>query len=193
MRMDHNGPIVCHEVTEWCLHDVDTAHKADLLGERDYVALRDKITQFRCAVDTIYDYCDQPSTSFFYIHFLVLLSALYLPLFAITQALKAGTGDDTHWLSDFLSGLIVFLQAIFVIGLRMLGRKMIDPYGSDLEDLSVLHYIQIAWDRSHGVFITKFPANVSPELEDELSDKAGQTIQQQHNQQRWSTSNLSIV
>eukprot|EP00977_Amphora_coffeiformis_P007409 scaffold1600_cov179-Amphora_coffeaeformis.AAC.24 len=62
--------------------------------------------------------------------------------------------------------------AIFVIGLRMLGRKMIDPYGSDLEDLSVLHYIQIAWDRSHGVFTTKFPANVSPELEDELSDKA---------------------
>ena len=186
LRMDHNGPSVCHEVTEWCLHDVDTAHKEGLLGEKDYVALRDKITQFRCAVDTIYDYCDQP-IHFFYIHFLVLLSALYLPLFAITQALKAGTGDDTHWLSDFLSGVIVFLQAIFVIGLRMLGRKMIDPYGSDLEDLSVLHYIQIAWDRSHGVFSTKFPAPVSSDLGEEPSDK------RDPQQQRWSASNLSIV
>jgi Bestrophin, RFP-TM, chloride channel len=67
------GPAACHELTEWCLHDVDAAFKSNLCKEKDTVALRDKLTQFRCSVDTIYDYCHQP-IHFFYIHFLCLLS-----------------------------------------------------------------------------------------------------------------------
>jgi hypothetical protein len=186
------GPAACHELTEWCLHDVDAAYKNNLCKEKDTVALREKLTQFRCSVDTIYDYCDQP-IHFFYIHFLCLLSALYLPLFAVTQAVKAGScsssssslaavatslsgvennDGDAHWMSDLVSGLIVFLQAIFVIGLRMLGRKMIDPYGSDLEDLSVLHYIETAWQRSQGVFLARYPGEVSSVTEEELATRA---------------------
>lgn len=38
--------------------------------------------------------------------------------------------------------IIVFLQCIFVIGLRALGVHMIDPYGDDLEDLSVINYVE---------------------------------------------------
>ena len=34
------------------------------------------------------------------------------------------------------------MQCIFVIGLRSLGTKMIDPYGEDLEDLSVILYVE---------------------------------------------------
>jgi predicted membrane chloride channel (bestrophin family) len=175
------GPAACHELIEWCLHDVETAYKNTVIKEKDYNALRDKILQFRGSVDTIYDYCDQP-IHFFYIHFLCLLSALYLPLFAVTQAVKAGstsssenngTADTSgHWISDLVSGLIVFLQAIFVIGLRMLGRKMIDPYGSDLEDLSVLHYIETAWQRSQAVFLAQYPGQVSAATEEELATRA---------------------
>ena len=43
---------------------------------------------------------------------------------------------------DLLNGVIVFLQCIFVVGLRSLGTKMIDPYGDDLEDLSVINYVE---------------------------------------------------
>ena len=43
---------------------------------------------------------------------------------------------------DVLNGVIVFLQCIFVVGLRSLGTKMIDPYGDDLEDLSVINYVE---------------------------------------------------
>lgn len=43
---------------------------------------------------------------------------------------------------DILNGVIVFLQCIFVVGLRSLGTKMIDPYGDDLEDLSVILYVE---------------------------------------------------
>ena len=110
----------------------------------------------------LYDFTDQP------IHFLCLLSALYLPLFAVSNAYKAGAGDEVHWSADVLSGLIVLMQTIFVIGLRMLGRKMVDPYGDDLEDLSVLRFVKTAWLRSNRILVTRFPGEVSPELEEQL-------------------------
>ena len=91
-------------------------------------------------MDGMYDYSDQPP-HFFYIHFLVLLSALYLPLFAIDTAYAAGWGDETYFGLDILNGIIVFLQCIFVVGLRSLGTNMIDPFGEDLEDLSVILYV----------------------------------------------------
>ena len=92
-------------------------------------------------MDGMYDYTDQPP-HFFYIHFLVLLSALYLPLFAIDTAYAAGWGDEKSWGLDVLQGLIVFLQCVFVVGLRSLATNMIDPYGDDLEDLSVINYVE---------------------------------------------------
>ena len=91
-------------------------------------------------MDGMYDYSDQPP-HFFYIHFLVLLSALSLPLFAIDTAYAAGWGDETYFGLDILNGIIVFLQCIFVVGLRSLGTNMIDPFGEDLEDLSVILYV----------------------------------------------------
>ena len=75
-------------------------------------------------MDSIYDFNDQP-IHFFYIHFLSLLTAIYLPIFAISEAYSAGTGDGIHWATDLLSGTIVTIQAIFVIGLRLLGQKMV--------------------------------------------------------------------
>jgi hypothetical protein len=43
---------------------------------------------------------------------------------------------------DIVNGIVVLLQCIFVVGLRSLGTKMIDPYGEDLEDLSVILYVE---------------------------------------------------
>jgi hypothetical protein len=119
-------------------------------------------------MDALYDYCDQP-IHFFYIHFLCLLSAFYLPLFAMDNAYSVGSGDEVHWPAEVLTGLIVLLQAIFVIGLRMLGQRMVDPYGSDLEDLSVLRYVKEAWLVSNRILAVKLPAEVSPQVEEEMS------------------------
>jgi len=100
-----------------------------------------------------------------------VLSAVYLPLFAADNAFNAGIAgkDNVYWKWDVLSGLIVMVQAIFVIGLRLLGQKMSDPFGDDLEDLSVLHYVTTAWKRSNKMLESHCPdPEVSPEVEDEL-------------------------
>eukprot|EP01082_Thalassiosira_pseudonana_P004889 g4468.t1.1.5e174189 g4468 g4468.t1 contig15:1091910-1092843(+) len=138
--MDHSG-LCMKELVTWCQEDVTNSRKAGFIDSYQEKFLHDKILAFRAAMDGMYDYTDQPP-HFFYIHFLVLLSALYLPLFAIDTAYAAGWGNETYVGLDILNGIIVFLQCIFVVGLRSLGTKMIDPYGDDLEDLSVINYVE---------------------------------------------------
>ena len=99
--------------------------------------------------------------------------------------------------------LLVVVQSIFVIGLRILGQKMVsaslfyiakesiyfmeqiliisetyamhclqvDPYGADLEDLSVLHYVRDAWRISNRILSAELPGDVSPELEAQLEQR----------------------
>ena len=138
--MDHSG-LCMKELCTWCQEDVAEAYKAGHIGGYQEKFMHERILAFRAAMDGMYDYTDQPP-HFFYIHFLVFLSALYLPLFAIDTAYSSGWGDETFIQLDILNGVIVFLQCIFVVGLRSLGTKMIDPYGDDLEDLSVILYVE---------------------------------------------------
>ena len=88
----------------------------------------------------------------------------------MTSAINAGTGSDTHWIADVVSGLVVFLQAIFVIGLRILGQKISDPYGDDLVDLSVIHYVNFTWTQSNRILKSYFP-EPDDSVEDELIEK----------------------
>ncbi|KAL7533425.1 hypothetical protein ACHAXR_005229 [Thalassiosira sp. AJA248-18] len=138
--MDHSGQCF-KELCTWSQDDVANARKAGYLDSYQEKSMQDCILAFRAAMDGMYDYTEQPP-HFFYIHFLVLLSALYLPLFAIDTACAAGWSNNTYIGLDVLNGMIVFLQCIFVVGLRSLGTKMIDPYGDDFEDLSVILYVE---------------------------------------------------
>eukprot|EP00985_Skeletonema_marinoi_P034335 scaffold43729_cov219-Skeletonema_marinoi.AAC.1 len=120
--MDNSG-LCMKELITWCQLDVAQARKDGHIDSYQEKYMHDKILAFRAAMDGMYDYTDQPP-HFFYIHFLVLLSALYLPLFAIDTAFTGGWGAEKAIGLDVLQGL------------RSLGTKMIDPYGDDLEDLS---------------------------------------------------------
>jgi len=154
--MDHSG-LCMKELVTWCQQDVEKALEDGLIDSHQEKFMHDKILAFRAAMDGMYDYTDQPP-HFFYIHFLVLLSALYLPLFAIDTAYAAGWGDSKSIGLDILQGVIVLLQCIFVIGLRSLGTKMIDPYGDDLEDLSVINYVEGTLEICRTILGAKQPA-----------------------------------
>lgn len=129
------------EVVTWAQLDVARARKEGHIDKYQENEMNIRILQFRASMDGIYDYTDQPP-HFFYIHFLALLSAIYLPLFAIDTAIASGWGDEKYFGLDMMNFIIVFLQCIFVVGLRALGVHMIDPYGDDLEDLSVISYVE---------------------------------------------------
>ena len=138
--MDNSG-LCMKELCTWCQEDVADARNAGYIDSYQEQFMHDRILAFRASMDGMYDYTDQPP-HFFYIHFLVLLSALYMPLFAVATAYTSGWGEERYVGLDILNGLIVILQSIFVVGLRSLGTKMIDPYGEDYEDLSVILYVE---------------------------------------------------
>jgi predicted membrane chloride channel (bestrophin family) len=167
MELDMDaGGCAYREIVAWCQHDVSTALREGIIDSRLASQLRDKLLDFQAAFGGLYNFADQP-ISFFYVHFISLLSALYLPLFAVSSAFGAGIGAEVPWTADVVNGLIVVLQSIFVVGLRQLGQNMSDPLGSDLEDLSVLHYVHFTWRMSNRIMGAR-PPPVSATIEDDI-------------------------
>ena len=162
-----DGPSAMNEILMWGIKEVQIAQDAKIIDARMSGEIRVSIQKIRNNMMELYQDKDQP-IHFFYIHFLCLLTAFYLPLFAVATAHGVASNDEINWISEILSGLIMLLQAIFVIGLRLLGQVMVDPYGDDLEDLSVIHYIQETWLASNRILATKFPASLNEMVEDDI-------------------------
>ena len=153
-----NGGDGFRELLAWVLLEVKQQQTEGSIDSHLASELRTTVQQFRGSMSALYHHQDQP-IHFFYIHFLSLLTVCYLPIFAIATAYGVSKDEDdrVNWVSEVISGLIVFLQAIFVIGLRLLGQVMVDPYGDDYEDLSVLHYVRSTWKASQRVLRAQYP------------------------------------
>lgn len=156
------------ELIVWCISEINQAKIKYQLDNELVNLLHNQVLQLRAQIGQLYNAADLP-VPFFYVHFISLLTVMYLPLFAISAAYKAGTGSDIHWTADVVAGLVVILQSIFVIGLRVLGQKMSDPYGDDLVDLSVIFYVNFTWQQSFRILASHFaPTQVSWEEESKL-------------------------
>lgn len=163
-----DGSATFKELCTWCQRDVHSALQKGMINAYQETQLQSHILDLRGAMDGLYDYTDQP-THFFYIHFLCMLTALYLPLFATDNAFKAGWGNS-HWGVEVVSALIVITQNVFVVGLRILGQRMTDPFGEDLEDLSVITYINGTLENSRIVLNSRTVEDVNDEAEQEMMD-----------------------
>mmetsp|Transcript_6345 Transcript_6345/g.8254 ORF Transcript_6345/g.8254 Transcript_6345/m.8254 type:complete len:388 (-) Transcript_6345:23-1186(-) len=166
-----SGSAAFKELCTWCQRDVTVALKSGHIDSYEATLLHNKILDFRAAMDGIYDYRDQP-TPFFYIHFLCLLSVLYLPLFAVDNGYAAGWGEDSDLSIEVVNGAIVLLGSTFVVGLRLLGQIMVDPFGDDLEDLSVMTYISSTIDNCKIILESQKQPDVDDIVEEQLRMKS---------------------
>lgn len=163
-----NGGVCFREIIAWCLMEVSTAERQKLLiDKRCAEQFRQTILDIQQNFEKLFDDADQP-ISFAYYHFACFLSAVYLPLFAMSSALDAGVGDAAYWVTDVVSGFIVCLQAIFVVGLRVLAESLSAPYGSDVDSLSVLHYINHTWEMSNRILEATNRDAVDSEMEENM-------------------------
>lgn len=155
MDLDQGGS--CNrELIVWCLRLIQECQKSDRDIDNELARqFREQILQLRASIGKIYNAADLP-VPFFYVHFICLLTVMYLPLFAVSTAFQAGTGDEVFWTADLVGGLVVFFQSMFVIGLRILGQYMNDPYGDDLIDLSVMFYCTFTWRMSNRMLEANF-------------------------------------
>jgi predicted membrane chloride channel (bestrophin family) len=150
------------ELIVWCMRIIQTCHSAKKLDNQLADQFRQQILQLRAQIGKMYNAADLP-VPFFYVHFICLLTAMYLPLFAVSVAFKAGTGDTIYWTADMVGGLVVLFQSMFVIGLRILGQEMSDPFGDDLIDLSVIFYCTFTWRMSNRILEASY-------IDDDVND-----------------------
>ena len=84
---------------------------------------------------------------------------MYLPLFALDNAMASGWGDTIDVGVEIVNLVTILLQCAFVIGLRLLGQKMVDPYGDDYEDLGVITYVEATLHICRIIFTSKGNTN----------------------------------
>jgi hypothetical protein len=158
--------VACWEILTWAMKDVQEATEAGIIDGRVASELRKMILEGHGAMAALYNDIDQPPISFFHFHLLSLLCCIYLPIFAITHAYLSNTVTDNFTISDIFQFLVVFLQACFVIGLRKLALVNMDPFGEDIEDLSVMTFVMSAFKTSNQIIDVEFLEKESGENEE---------------------------
>ena len=53
------------------------------------------------------------------------------------------------------SPILLIIRGIFIVGIKVLGDALKDPYGSDTEDLTVLHYITFTLGASRRIMLAQ--------------------------------------
>jgi len=166
--VDNSGPRAANEIITWIMCDIRDAQVNSFIDTNEAMQLRERLLDFRAMIGEVFVTTTLP-IPFFYVHFLSMLTAVYLPLFAIVVAFETGEVDSSSLslsVAEVVSILVVFLQALFVIGLRILGQQLSDPYGGDLIDLQIARYVNIILNGSNQILAAKrlCPPSVETEL-----------------------------
>ena len=146
------GGSAFREVLAWIADDIkdyieslsDCKDHARILSETSIARdLIQQILTFRGKMGSIYDYADMPMP-LIYRHLVLMIAWVFLPIYCFTVA-ENGRFDSTSVMydlavSEVLSALLVILMIFFVVGTRLVGDALADPYGNYLEDLSILQY-----------------------------------------------------
>lgn len=162
------GGSAYRELIVWAMLEVQDAKDRGMLDKELAAMLREQVLKLRAEAGQLYNAADLPVPHVF-VHYICLLTVMYLPLFAVAQGINAGTGDEAHWVVDVVAGLVVLLQSIFVIGLRVLGQQLMDPLGCDKVDFSVIHFVNFVCIQSNRVLLSESPSPSDLEIENELA------------------------
>eukprot|EP01034_Spumella_vulgaris_P030602 gene30602-37845_t len=158
------GGSAYREVIGWCLeiiyHHFHT--DPDLLDVNTMDRMVDELLTFRGKVGALFDYDDQP-IPFVYVHLLTLLTEIYLPLFAYSTAVNTK--------NDLEGVLVLFLAAIYTLGLVAIGRALMDPYGNDTMDFSVMTYITSTMLSTRRLMTGRLLPEEGIEVEQELENR----------------------
>lgn len=102
--------------------------------------LINEILLLRSSVTILYFFEDQP-LPFVYLHCLVLSIGLFMLLATYCISTSLFLSGSASVLSEVVGVFVLCLIIIFFVGLKTISHQLMDPYGSDLNDLSVFHYV----------------------------------------------------
>lgn len=138
------GCVAYRELCAWAVEGIVQENKAKHIDDFKSDDLLTQIFALRAKIDGLYNYADQP-LPYSYIHFINFMVFLYLPLFSYGFACSYNVNIGNTLLSmhdTIIGALIVLLNSLVILALRTLAQHLQEPYGEDVEDLAVLHYIR---------------------------------------------------
>lgn len=164
----NSGGTAYREILGWCyeiLYGQYRKHR-DQFDVISFQTMLSELMTLRGCIGTLYDYDDQP-IPFIYVHLVFLMSMFYCPLVAYTAAVYM-PAKTVYIFPDLLGFFVVFLNMVFVIGLREIGHAMNSPYEDSLQDLSVLHYLNFTISATRKVLSGSSMPSPGIEIEEEL-------------------------
>ena len=119
------------------------------MGTRE-ILLFNNVLGLRDQMNLLYSFADQP-IPFIYVHMVHFSTHVYLPLFTYGVFTFMQTLKAPSWGEEVISAVIVFLNCLFILGLVGVAAKLVDPFGTDVEDLSVMHYVRQTFEASRKI------------------------------------------
>ena len=139
------------EVIEWATEEIEEEVENNRLSEYRAYKLQDQILQLRAKLAGLVDFKQLP-VPFIYVHYIHIMTALYLPLFAFLIAF--GFGQDNR--IEFIGFFVVILNSTFVLGIRDICNKLQDPFGIHPVHFNVIHFVNVAIVGSYNlIFLRK--------------------------------------
>ncbi len=129
------------EVLGWEMTILHLAKQQKYLDGFEYQAIVSETLQLRGAIGALYDFEDQP-IPFIYVHLIHFMTFLYLLYFSYFVGTSVGIDNQYRMIVGIIAVLIF---GTILLGMLQIGRLLSLPYGDDLSDLSVLHYINFTW------------------------------------------------
>ena len=166
------GGAAYREVLTWATEEIKeylTLHRPNLPATDNYRVMITIISAIRSSITALYEYADQP-IPFIYIHMVNLTVVLYLPLFAccVATAIPQASASD-----EVLGALIVLTTVVIIVGIRLVGDAILDPFGPEIEDLSVLRNVTFTLTASRRIYLANNPTKKrATTLEEELQMEA---------------------
>jgi len=138
------------EVLTWALSTLKHEYENGLIPERTMVALIKHCFRLRKTLAKFFEYSSLP-VPFSYVQLYSVMTFCFLPLFAHSVAYSYQRQDSS---GKSLSNMVMFRDSIvefgyvltytlLVLSLRTLARDLQDPFGHNLEDISVGNILQI--------------------------------------------------
>eukprot|EP00599_Poterioochromonas_sp_BG-1_P002735 CAMPEP_0173140288 /NCGR_PEP_ID=MMETSP1105-20130129/4789_1 /TAXON_ID=2985 /ORGANISM="Ochromonas sp., Strain BG-1" /LENGTH=465 /DNA_ID=CAMNT_0014053231 /DNA_START=36 /DNA_END=1433 /DNA_ORIENTATION=+ len=142
------GGACSREIVAWMLDLLYTAFRESNARKEEGVVpidnntlttMASEILQLRGSIFDMYAAAEQ-SIPFTYMHLLVLINGGYLILISYCIGVYFALSHSVF--PDLLGAFMLACHIVFVIGMRQIGRHMIDPYGSEVQDLAVPSFLE---------------------------------------------------
>jgi len=168
-KLNHGGTAY-REVLTWCVDLIEKEYKAGFITDMRCQQLQNQVLVLRDSIKTLYDFNDQP-LPFFYVHLAYILVFFYLPLFTYAVAIDTTAKTDVDTYPEVIGCIIVLTNSLFMIGLINIGKKLQEPYGHDVEDLSVIHYLTFTLKMSRRIVARKIPPPTTAQEEEDMNNR----------------------